>query len=39
MGASPLLGWEQELERWLAPFVAGLRRSGQRHWASVYLKG
>jgi SRSO17 transposase len=39
MEPSPLPGWEQELERWLAPFMAGLRRAGRRRWASVYLKG
>jgi SRSO17 transposase len=39
MQASPLSGWEQELERWLAPFVAGLRREERRRWAAVYLKG
>jgi hypothetical protein len=26
MEPSPLPGWEQDLERWLEPFVAGLRR-------------
>ena len=31
--------WEVELERWLEPFVAGLRRQAQRRWASFYLKG
>jgi SRSO17 transposase len=39
MTASPMAGWEQDLERWLAPFVAGLRRVEQRRWAPVYLKG
>ena len=39
MRPSPLPGWEQELERWLASFVAGLRREEQRRWASIYLKG
>jgi SRSO17 transposase len=34
-----MTGWEQELERWLEPFVAGLRREEQRRWAAVYLKG
>ena len=32
-------GWEGELERWLAPFLAALSREAQRRWASVYLKG
>src|SRR3712207_4926538 len=36
---SPGQGWEEELERWLEPFLAGLRRKAQRHWAPVYLKG
>jgi SRSO17 transposase len=31
--------WEQELERWLEPFLARLRRQAQRRWAPVYLKG
>src|SRR6187455_3850017 len=31
--------WEVELERWLEPFVAGLRRKAQRYWAPFYLKG
>ena len=39
MTASPMAGWERDLERWLAPFVAGLRRAEQRRWAPVYLKG
>jgi SRSO17 transposase len=32
-------GWEAELERWLGPFLARLRRKAQRRWAPVYLKG
>ena len=32
-------GWEAELERWLGPFLARLRRKEQRHWAPFYLKG
>src|SRR5919202_1739901 len=32
-------GWEAELERWLAPVLARLRREAQRRWAPVYLKG
>src|SRR3712207_2558410 len=32
-------GWEGELERWLAPFLAALGREAQRRWAPLYLKG
>src|ERR687884_410401 len=32
-------GWEAELERWLEPFLARLRREAQRRWAPVHLKG
>jgi SRSO17 transposase len=32
-------GWEGELGRWLAPFLAALSREAQRRWAVVYLKG
>ena len=39
MDGSPARTWQDELERWLAPFVAGLRRVEQRRWAPVYLKG
>lgn len=39
MPASPITSWERDLERWLEPFVAGLRRAEQRRWAPVYLKG
>jgi SRSO17 transposase len=39
MRASPMTGWERDLECWLEPFVAGLRRAEQRRWAPVYLKG
>jgi hypothetical protein len=28
-----MAGWERDLERWLMPFVAGLRRAEQRRWA------
>jgi hypothetical protein len=31
--------WEGELERWLEPFLAGLRRKAQRRWAPFYLAG
>ena len=39
MDGSPALEWEEELERWLAPFLGRLRRKAQRRWAPVYLKG
>src|SRR3954452_24766123 len=39
MGGSPADGWEDELGRWLEPFLARLRRKEQRHWAPLYLKG
>ena len=32
-------GWEEELGRWLGPFLGRLRRQAQRRWAPVYLKG
>lgn len=31
--------WEQELERWAAPFVERLGRAERRRWAPLYLKG
>src|SRR3954451_9301054 len=31
--------WEEELERWLEPFLQRLRRKAQRRWAPIYLKG
>src|SRR5215211_7974358 len=39
MQTSAADGWEGELERRLAPFLAALGREAQRRWASVYLKG
>jgi SRSO17 transposase len=39
MDGSPTEGWEDELERWLAPFLERLRRQAQRRWAPLYLKG
>jgi SRSO17 transposase len=39
MDGSPAEGWEDELERWLAPFLERLRRQAQRRWAPLYLKG
>jgi SRSO17 transposase len=31
--------WQAELEAWLAPFLARLRRAEQRRWAPIYLQG
>jgi SRSO17 transposase len=39
MGGSPAEGWNDELERWRAPFLGRLRRQAQRRWAPFYLKG
>jgi SRSO17 transposase len=39
MDDSSANGWADELERWLEPFLARLRRQAQRHWAPFYLKG
>jgi hypothetical protein len=39
MGGSAAEGWGEELERWLEPFLAGLRRKAPRRWAPFYLKG
>ena len=39
MEGTPTLGWEEELERWLAPFLGRLRRKAQQRWAPIYLKG
>jgi SRSO17 transposase len=39
MDGSAAEGWEAELERWLDPFLARLRRKEQRRWAPFYLKG
>ncbi len=38
MATSAPGGWEGELERWLAPFLAALNREAQRRWAAVYLR-
>jgi SRSO17 transposase len=38
MDASPV-SWEEELERWLAPFRALLNRPAQKQRMAVYLKG
>jgi SRSO17 transposase len=39
MEGTPANDWEGELERWLEPFLARLRRQAQRRWAPFYLKG
>ena len=39
MDGSLLDGWEDELARWLAPFLGRLRRQAQRLWAPFYLMG
>jgi SRSO17 transposase len=39
MSGLPTDSWEQELERWLEPFLGRMRRKTQRHWAPFYLKG
>jgi SRSO17 transposase len=39
MSGLPTDTWEHELEGWLEPFLARLRRKAQRHWAPFYLKG
>src|SRR3954467_13702372 len=39
MDGSPADGREDELGRWLEPFLARLRRKAQRHWAPFYVKG
>jgi DDE superfamily endonuclease len=39
MEGTPADGWEDELERWLEPFLARLRRKAQRYWAPFYLQG
>jgi SRSO17 transposase len=31
--------WEDELEQWLEPFLAHLRRKEQRKWAPFYIRG
>src|SRR4051812_38015814 len=39
MDGSAAEGWEDELERWLKPFLVRLGRKEQRRWAPFYLKG
>jgi SRSO17 transposase len=31
--------WYEDLRQWLAPFLAGFKRSEQRCWAPLYLQG
>lgn len=31
--------WEQEFERWMAPFLGEFSHKAQRRWAPVYLRG
>jgi hypothetical protein len=31
--------WEQEMARWMAPFLAALGHKGRRRWAPVYMEG
>ena len=31
--------WEQDLARWMAPFLAALGHKGRQRWAPVYLAG
>jgi hypothetical protein len=38
MNASPS-SWEEDLDRWLEPFKAGLNRAAQKRWMATYLKG
>lgn len=33
------VGWIEELQRWLAPFLAALGHKNRRRWAPVYLQG
>ena len=39
MEGTPADGWEDELARWLEPFLGRLQRQAQRRWAPFYLKG
>ena len=38
MSASPG-SWQEDLDRWLEPFRAGLNRPAQKRWMATYLKG
>lgn len=33
------MDWEQEMARWMAPFLAALGHKGRRRWAPVYMEG
>jgi len=33
------LAWEQEMVRWMTPFLAALGHKGRRRWAPVYMEG
>ncbi len=39
MTPSPHHDWPQELDHWLAPFLALLTHTAQRRWAPTYLRG
>jgi SRSO17 transposase len=39
MEGTPAHSWEDELARWLEPFLGRLQRQAQRRWAPFYLKG
>ena len=39
MEGTPAHSWEDELTRWLEPFLGRLQRQAQRRWAPFYLKG
>lgn len=36
MSASPA-SWQEDLDRWLEPFWAGLSRPAQKRWMATYL--
>lgn len=38
-GMIPSRSWEEELGRWVAPFLERLGRAERRRWAPLYLKG
>ena len=38
MSALPA-SWQEDLDRWLEPFRAGLSRPAQKRWMATYLKG
>src|SRR5438270_12280330 len=39
MDGASAQNWEEELGRWLEPFLGRLRRKEQRRWAPFYLEG